>query len=732
MRRIVLTLVAVGLAGTILCSTLTASTAHAAEGKWTPQQVAAQPPEWLTGLGIELPPEAFVVEQDDSPLRAVVRVGRGCSGALVSSDGLVVTNHHCAFSLLQRHSTLKQNLIETGFLAEDHSAELPGEGFRIRVPVGFSNVTDLIEDAVPADADDLERWRAIDRRSKQLVAECEERTGHHCDMATYDDGVRYSLVEALEFADVRLVWAPPRSVGSYGGEIDNWMWPRHSADATILRIWADDENQPAPFADDNQPYRPDVFIEPADTPLAAGDPVIVAGYPFSTARRHTFAEMRNLAELEYTARIDLLGAWMAIMEEAAGASDDAAVALAGRIKSLANRTKNARGQLAAIERLDLLGRRLDRDASVLTFAAFTPAHHHAASAYRQLSHLAEQQRATFARDNLLRSIRRGPWLLEVAWEVVRWSREQQRPDAERLSGYQQRDRAKLVDRLGGVDGQLHLPTEAALLADLVRRARELPTELQIEALAPLKSVDDEQLTTACAELLNGPVLDADSRLALLERTPRELHEMNDPLLEMAFALDDQRRALEVEEHRRQGAISRLRPIWRRAEQAWSGQPLAPDANATLRVSFGLVRGYSPRDAVWMRPQTTLAGVVAKHAGTAPFNAPERLLIAAEEAATSRWVDAQVGDVPVCFLADADTTGGNSGSPVLNARGRLVGLNFDRVWENVANDHGYTPEIARNVSVDLRYIGWILENVDNATDLLMTLGLDDAGAQLDEN
>ncbi|HEY0787460.1 MAG TPA: S46 family peptidase, partial [Thermoanaerobaculia bacterium] len=187
------------------------------------------------------------------------------------------------------------------------------------------------------------------------------------------------------------------------------------------------------------------------------------------------------------------------------------------------------------------------------------------------------------------------------------------------------------------------------------------------------------------------------------------------------AIDDELRATELQDDRREGAIGRLRPAWRRAVIAHAGKPVAPDANGTLRVSFAHVQGYQPRDAVVMTPQTRLQGIVEKHTGAEPFDVPDAILRAAQEPADSRFVDPDLGDVPVAFLADADTTGGNSGSPVVNGRGELVGINFDRVWENVANDFGFNPDIARSISVDVRYMLWILDEIEGAEALLEELG-----------
>ena len=217
------------------------------------------------------------------------------------------------------------------------------------------------------------------------------------------------------------------------------------------------------------------------------------------------------------------------------------------------------------------------------------------------------------------------------------------------------------------------------------------------------------------------VTDLDERKKMFDQSEEQLRGRRDPLLDLAFALDAELRALKERDDRFQGAISRLRPRWQRAVIAHAGKPVAPDANGTLRVTFAHVQGYSPRDGVWMRPQTTVSGVAAKDTGEEPFNAPRELLAAAPQAPRSRWADPKLKDVPVAFLADADTTGGNSGSPVVNGKGELVGLNFDRVWENVANDFGYNPEVARNINVDIRFFLWLLKDVQHADSLLKELG-----------
>jgi hypothetical protein len=263
---------------------------------------------------------------------------------------------------------------------------------------------------------------------------------------------------------------------------------------------------------------------------------------------------------------------------------------------------------------------------------------------------------------------------------------------------------------------MHLPTEEVLLTDLLARFAALPKETAVPAVTALLGGAREKPAIAVIASRASRLLAATRVTDLAERTKMfgesvaELQARKDPLLDFAFALDRELLARKEVADRNRGAISRLRPVWRRAVMAHAGRPVAFDANGTLRVSLAHVEGYSPKDGVRMEPQTTVGGVVEKHTGQEPFNAPEALLKAAPDARISRWADPRLHDVPVAFLADADTTGGNSGSPVLNGKGELVGVNFDRVWENVANDFGYDPQVARNVSVDTRYLFWILDSL----------------------
>jgi hypothetical protein len=337
-----------------------------------------------------------------------------------------------------------------------------------------------------------------------------------------------------------------------------------------------------------------------------------------------------------------------------------------------------------------------------------------------------ERRHTWDRDFLLEQMRRGPKPLELALSLARWAGEKAKPDLEREPDFQERNRDILRERLERDQKRLHLPTDAALLTDVLARLAGLPADSRVPAVEAFAggARDRAALRPRVDDLLaHSKVTDLAERKKMFDESAEQLRARHDPLLDLAFGLDAELRALKERNDRFDGAVSRLRPRWQRAVMAHAGKPVAPDANGTLRVTLGHVQGYSPRDGMWMRPQTTLAGVVEKNTGEEPFAAPPALLAAAPQGPKSRWAAAKLKDVPVNFLADADTTGGNSGSPVLNRKGELVGVNFDRVWENVANDFGYDPEVARNVSVDVRYLLWMLEALDGeaARPLLEEMG-----------
>ncbi|MGA7616778.1 MAG: S46 family peptidase [Thermoanaerobaculia bacterium] len=712
----------------ILLLVLVSGTAFASEGKWTPAQVLEIDPAWLKSQGLEVPPSRlWDARTGTGLLSAAVKVG-GCSAGFISPDGLLITNHHCLFSLLQQHSTPENDIITHGFVARDRNAELPGQSIRVAVPQRFVDVTKEVLAAVPHGASDLERARSIDHERSDLVASCEKQPSHRCNVAVFEGGLQYVLVDTVEYPDVRLVYAPPRAIGEYGGETDNWMWPRHTGDFSIARVYTAPDGAAAPYGANNIPYHPAFHFPIAKGDLSPRDFVMVLGYPGVTYRSLVAAEMAQKRNLYFPRRVEVYGEWIRALEESTKESAEGRIAVADTLKSLLNRYKNAQGQIAGLDRGDIVAKQKAQDERVLRWITNHPKYAGAARAHADLEKLEAEQRSSWERDFLLEqlpigeSVDRsfsGPKLLSAGTLIARAAAAQQKPDDERPEAFRDRNLARLRERLKREEKSFYAPADRAVLASWIRRALALPEGQKIESVEKAFSgLTPQQLDAKIGLLMDETTLDEpETRQAMFGETRAQLRARKDPLLDLSIGVAEALDRLDEKKEGWEGTISRLRPQWRRAVIAEAGKPVAPDANSTLRVSFAHVEGYEPRDAVFYQPQTTLSGVVEKNTGEEPFNAPELLLKAAAARDLGAFADPDLKDVPIDFLADADTTGGNSGSPVVNGRGELVGVNFDRVWENVANDFGFNPDIARNVSVDVRYLLWLLERTPGAQSLM---------------
>jgi hypothetical protein len=710
---------------TLALLALVAAPALAGEGKWTPQQVLELDPQWLKAQGLEVPPEKLWDPQRGTGLLAgAVNVG-GCSGSFISGTGLVITNHHCVFGIIQEHSSPQKDLITQGFLATTPAAELPGKGARIQVPRSFTDVTQQVLAAVPKGAKDAARYKAIERKQKELVAECEKKPATRCQVAIFDGGVQYTLVEATELQDVRLVYAPPRAVGEFGGEEDNWMWPRHTGDFAIIRAYTAPDGASAAYSEKNVPYKAEFFFPLAPEGVQPGEFVMVLGYPGNTFRALLADEMTERQSRFYPRTIDVYGEAIRILEEEGGKDAAGKIAVSSQLKSLHNRYKNSGGQLAGLKRGRIIEKTREAEAAVVKWAQGRKDGKGALAARDALLAAQKEASRTFEREFLLNnfaSLARAP---AQAVTLARLATERQKPDLERRPEYMERELVRLKDRVEREQKNFFPSAEKRLLQMFVRRAQALGPQERIASVDKhfgAKASEQDVAAKIEAMYAGTKLLTLTERLAMFTETPAQLAARKDPLLAFGLDLATELAALDDVRDARAGASLRLRPDWRRAVLAHAGKPVAPDANSTLRVTFAKVQGYAPRDGVWYTPQTTLSGVLAKHTDAEPFDVPDKVLKAAEEKRFGAWKDAKLNDVPVDFLADADTTGGNSGSPTVNGKGQLVGVNFDRVWENVANDFGFNPDVARNVNVDVRYVLWMLDQVENADALLRELGV----------
>ena len=717
-------LVLLALPGTVLAD----------EGQWPPEALATLgEARWseLAARGLELGPTDLWDGKAGGLLTAVLGLG-GCTGAFVSEEGLFLTNHHCAFGAIQLASTPEKNYLRDGFVARSRAEEVPARGGvgRVRILTRLSDVTDRVRGPKSAFArakDDAAREAAVEKARSEIVAECEKQPDRRCAVAAFEDGRTYRLMEQTEFRDVRLVYAPPRGVGDFGGEVDNFRWPRHAGDFSLLRVWAAPDGSPAAHAKENVPYRPKRWLPVSAKGVSEGDVVMIAGYPGRTQRYLTPSAVENLEEWFYPLRSRTFTDLIAILETEGKKDPDTALRVSGAVKGYGNGETNARGQIEGLARNGVAARAREEAKELEEFLAARkdlPADWTAAPA--ELEKVLARDREGQERRFFLEEIERLSSYLSSALSSVRRADERRKPDLEREPGFQERDleRARQQEK----DRSLSLAPAATrkALAYLVEKARAASKDAPIRAfdVAFGKDAGRDEIEKRLAGMDAATTLsDENVRLANLDATLAALSASADPYVKLAVALHADLAAIRQRRKETNGALLVWRPRYLSALEALrrsKGKAIYPDANSTLRVSFATVKGYSPREAGTYTPRTSLLGVLEKSQAEEPFVVPARVLEAARAGRHGRWGDEALGSVPVGFLTDGDTTGGNSGSPTMNGKGEVVGLNFDRVWENVAGDFGWRPERSRNVNVDLRYALWMMEEVDGAAHLVKEL------------
>lgn len=710
---------------------------------WLPEQLPALS-DTLDVLGLETDVNALA-DLDSAPLGAVVSLG-GCSASFVSEAGLVVTNHHCAVGALQHNSTEERNVLQEGFAAPDRASEIwAGPGSRVYVTESIEDVTARVIGAVPDGATDAERFAAIDTATKELIAECEADPGMRCSVPAFHGGGSFRLVRQLEIEDVRIVFAPPSMIGFYGGDVDNWMWPRHTGDFAFFRAYVSPDGSPAPYAVENVPYRPSHHLEIRTTELDDGDFVMVAGYPGRTYRQRTGSEMEWARDVTYPWNIDTMEAMLAILAEAGEADPEASVRTQSFVFGLENYLKNNRGMLDGFQRSGAVERSLERDLATretLVGSYSGSSENDSGSsendsrsselleAVDELEAMLEAGRDHHERDALLGWMGWGVDLLDAANTALWLAHQRALPDAQRDQGYQERDWPRIAERFGRLDATFHAGVDARMLAYFMERLDAVDdpdTDAVVELFLELGEAGRDFEAAATAIYGQTLLSDTGERAALLEASVEDITLARDPLLRLAAAMYPLRLQLHRERQERDGGFSRLRPQYIAAVRAAADGPVYPDANSTLRVTFGRVLGYDGPDAVWYRPFTTVEGVLEKHTGTAPFDAPEELRTAIESGEWGPYGDSDLDSVAVNFLSTLDTTGGNSGSVTLDSEGRLCGLLFDGNYESMASDWVFDPVSTRSIHVGAQYMLWVLDRVYGQAELLRELGVEPAFA-----
>ena len=692
----------------LLLTTLLSSFTFADEGMYPVSEIGRLN---LPSHGLGMQPSDIFNTDQVCLVDGICKVN-GCTGSFVSPEGLIITNHHCAYRAIQNASSSENDYLKDGFQAKTQTDEVPAPGYTVRITESFEDVSEQVLTAVDDSMSFEERTKAIEKRQKELEKKAEsDNSGVRAEVAEMFAGKTYVLFLYTYIKDVRLVFAPPESIGVFGGDVDNWEWPRHTGDFTFMRAYVAADGSTAEYSANNVPYKPKRFIQVNPNGANEDDYVMLIGYPGRTSRHKTADFLRYEQDVRLPYIVDLYNWQMDVMLEASKQNRAVALKHTSRIKALANTEKRSRGQLKGLVRKKIVETRAQREAKLQEFIDANPDRKakygnlltDIASVYNEM----KSNSAELDQLNLTSACR----LLSFAFTIVDGAHERQKEDLSRETPYMDRN-IELTKRrlmLGWKD--LHIPTDKIMLAGMLDR---------ISKSGSGKAADSDWIN----ELYENTGLTDESFLeSCLTKTPGQLKELNDPALNYVLQLYPQRMKMRADGKGRTGKLAQLYGELVTVKQQFLKQNFVPDANATLRLTFGNVKGYSPEDAVYKSPITTLGGAIDKATGVDPFIMPEKVVDMHSQRQFGRFAHPKLKDIPTAILYDTDTTGGNSGSPILDANGQLVGVNFDRAFEATINDFAWNESYSRSIGVDIRYALWITGDVYGAQHLLKEMSVE---------
>jgi hypothetical protein len=703
-------------------------------GMWLPQQVPEIHGDTLKKMGLDIDPEVFS-NPLQFPLNAIISLG-GCSASFISPDGLIITNYHCVRGYLQYNSTRDNNLLHTGFLAKNREEEISaGPTARVYVTTAVIDVTDRMLKGIDEIEDGLERYSEMEKREKAIIKEFEEdNPDSRCEVANFFGGGQYYVIVRLEIRDVRLVYAPHRGIGEFGGDIDNWMWPRHTGDFSLLRAYVGKNGKPADYSVDNVPFKPKAYLRVSKEGYKSGDLAFVIGYPGSTERLTTALETRFEIDQHLPWRIDFFQTYIDAVHQTVGDDKDLEIKAARIISGLENSKKNSIGVLEGARKKDIVREKLQKEKELQDWIGDDSERKDKyGTIIQQLDKLFETHHESWKADMLVRYMGSGFFspLTSAAVTIVRMAEERPKPDNERDPAYQERNWKRLEQVQVSMQRTYSREINITMLVTTIAESLELPDEERLEILEDLfgaARVSEQEIRQKVTALFDGSRMESrEYRLNLLKNASLEdLKKSGDTLIQFALKLSTAIEQLKERDKRYSGASVLLRPHYYYALRDYYEGNIAPDANGTIRISFGTVRGYKPApDKEKYFPFTKVSQVVDKwvqYKGEQPFDAPDSIIEAIQSGRFGSYISEEAGEVPVNLLTDLDSTGGNSGSATLNSKAEFAGILFDGNIEGVASDLVFLPDLTRSIHVDVRYILWILDSVEHADHILEEIGI----------
>ena len=692
--------------------------AKADEGMWLPSLISQRITD-MQEKGFRLDAEDIYSINQASLKDAVVLFGRGCTGELISSEGLLLTNHHCGYSQIQYHSSVEHDYLKDGFWAMNRSEELPNPGLSVSFLERMEDVTDRVLEGYTPDMTEEQRVAVVKKNSDAILAEVSALgNGLRGTVEALYYGNQYFLFVYRQYDDVRLVGAPPSSIGKFGGDTDNWVWPRHTGDFSMFRIYADKNNNPAPYSQDNVPYKPKKFFHISTKGVQEGDFTFIYGFPGRTQEYIHSEGVRYIEELGDPHKINLRTLRLDIMNKYLSQSQKVRIQYSSKNATVANAWKKWQGEVKGIKKMKTVQTKQAFEAAFDKWAAGGEFDGVIAKIDALYKELEPYQFATDYYSETVRAIELSNFASSVmaAYKV------------DKATGEVTFEAAKADAALESFYKDWYLPIDKECFVALMTEFdKNIPADFKCDYFTKQmkkygsaekwadaifsKSIFADQ--SKLEKFLAGQKSAAKGRAKLLQ----------DPATEFAaefsrwYASQIQpvTSAINQELQLAYRDYMRGQMVYCRTQRV--PKAFYPDANLTLRVAYGHIKGYQPSDATYYLPSSTIKGIMEKdNPEIFDYNIPQRLRDIYAQKDYGRWADA-TGEVPVCFIATNHTTGGNSGSPVINSDGDLIGLNFDRVWEGTMSDIVFDPEICRNISLDVRYVLFIIDKVADADHLL---------------
>lgn len=695
------------------------------QGMWLPLNLEKQNEKDMQALGLKLKADDIYSPVAPSLMDAICQFGGGCTGEMISAEGLLLTNHHCGFGAIQNLSTLENNYLENGYWAKDRSAELPAPGVTARFVTRMEDVTALALQGITEGLGEKDRQSQIDKNLAQIRSNIKKMAWEEVLVRPFYNGNQYFAFVTVTYKDLRFVGAPPSSIGKFGSDTDNWVWPRHTGDFSMFRVYADKEGKPADYSKDNVPYHPRKFLSISLDGVEEGDFTMVYGFPGRTDEYLTAAGVQQTGAVLDPAKVAIRDRALKIMDTYMRKDPAVKIAYVARYASIANAWKKWLGEMQGLTTYHALDKKQTYETEFTRRVEQNPdwkmRYGNLLPRLRQL--YKDLEPYALARDYYAESMIVNNEILGQAANLNAWLELYDKNGEGAFANKQKEVAAGLDDFYKDYRPEV----DQAVLAGLMELfAQHTRADWGADFVKTSAEKQGGYAGLAASIFKNSVLVSQEKMNALLAQKPAQIASTlkSDPAYIFWKTLNDlyvaqvQPKLQEIQPN-----INLLQRQYMAAQMVvFKEKRFFPDANSTLRLTYGQVRGYAPRDAIHYEYQTYLDGVMEKYIpGDYEFDVPKKLIDLWKAKDYGQYATAD-GRLPVAFLGSNHTTGGNSGSPALDARGNLVGLNFDRVWEGTMSDLNYDPAICRNIMVDARYVLFIVDKFGGAGYLLKEMKL----------